>query len=272
LITSNLRYLVPLTSVAVAVHLVQLNAEEVRNAAVRYSIDPSSASILKRREIHLYVKGTNADVILNHITLEPNVTLKSVRPELDSLPCSYVNQIGEEVECGDIKLKGLAQIELKFEFKPASGLDALRNWSQITLEPGTQSLHFQAKEQQSLGNTVEEIDQSLDFDVKAPAIAVVIGGAAGALLLAALRMIYRLRPGTRTVDWFQEMKEALIAICGGAVIALSLTFLGGLLSDAKWGVQISATSFKGGVIIGLLSYKIGDLLAQKLWKAPRPTR
>ena len=162
--------------------------------------------------------------------------------------------------------------ELKFKFTGVSRWDGLRNWSRITLNPGVQTLNFQANETEPTGNTVEHIDEQLDFDVRAPELAVVLGGALGALMLALLRMIYRLRPGTQRIDWPREIKEAIIAVCGGAVIAWSLTFVGGLISDAKLGVQISATSFKGGVIIGLLSYKIGDLLAQKLWKAPKAAR
>ena len=80
--------------------------------------------------------------------------------------------------------------------------------------------------------------------------------------------VYRLWRSHQTVSWAAEIREVLIAVCAGGLIAGVLTFLGDLVTEKQFGVQIAATSWKGGFIIGLFAYKLGDFLAQKLWDEP----
>jgi hypothetical protein len=245
------------------------------DVTIRYKVDPSSGSILKRREIHVFVRGRLSDLTLKDVELKPSVTLKDARPDLeDALPGKYFDETGPRTDLTEVHLPDNSDLEFIFEYKRGSVWAPLRNPALMTVEPSTQQLTLSAQVKSPVANVnppLPSLDEPVEFAVTAPSLAVTFGGAVGALALAFLRLVYRLRAGGPKVDWRSEVREGTIAICGGALIAWSLTFLGGLLSDASLGVQISATSFKGGVIIGLLSYKIGDLLAQKLWDKPKPS-
>ncbi len=245
--------------------------EKGSDVTIRYNVDPSSGSILKRREIHVFIRGRLPDLTLTNIQLKPTVTLKDARPDLeDPLPGKYVDETGQKLDLTEVHLPEKSDIEFVFDYKSGSAWAPLRNQALMSVEPGTQQLTLNAQIKSPVaGVDPKPLDEPLEFAVTAPSVAVTFGGAVGALALALLRFVYRLRVGGEKVEWRQEVREGIIAICTGALIAWSLTFLGGLLSDANLGLQISATSFKGGVIIGFLSYKIGDLLAQKLWDKPK---
>jgi hypothetical protein len=248
--------------------------EGVRDIAFRYKVDPPSASILNRRVVQIFLRGNKPDITLTEIILVPNVALTSARPELGAtLKGKNVTEGGDLSDISEVHLgDGKREVELLFEYPSGSGWSPLCNFELTQLEPGPQSLVFKAKAQTATAEAkpMEPLSESVEFNITAPTLSITLAGMAGAMTLALLRFLYRLRGGTQKMTLRVEAREALIAICAGGLIAFSLTYLGGLLSGSEFGIQISATSWKGGFIIGLFSYKIADLIAQKLWEKEKP--
>jgi len=264
--------------------LVLAFGQDTRDVAFHYKVDPESVSILRRREIHVYVRGNRPDLTLTHIFLKPGVELEDFRRDAFdeivttkgsktlSLPCktSDGEAVGEakEIHLGD----GKTEIELIFSFSEGQFWSPCWNRRLNWIEPGLQDLEFQANIESESHGAAKTLKEPIHLSATAPALSVTLGGVLGAFGLALLRFVYRLREGSREVDWRAERREGLIAIVGGAIIAWALTFIGGILDSAKLGIEIAATSCKGGVIIGFFSYKIGDLLAQKLWGKNKPPK
>ena len=138
----------------------------------------------------------------------------------------------------------------------------------MMFEPGSRKLEFRAQVQNPVTGGTSKIIKFVDLDVQAPTLAVTLGGAVGAVFLVMLRVLYhRLRPTRgKKRGWKRELSEAAIALVAGTMIAFTLTFVGGLLSNRALGIQIAATNFRGGFLIGLFSYKIADIWAKKLWE------
>jgi hypothetical protein len=243
-----------------------VRSEEPRDVAFHYSIDPPSASILHSRAIHIYVRGNKPDLTLTNITLRPNQILGSTRPDIgETLPFSNASEGSNnpsEVHLGD----GKHDVELIFKYKSGSFWMPLRHSELMILEPGAQKLTFTAQVREPMNSNVfRSTTDSIEMFFAAPDLAITIGGAVGALTLAFLRLVYRFRAAPERLSLSVELREGLFAILGGGLIAWTLTFLGGILSGTNLGIEIAATSWKGGVIIGLFSYKLGEVLAQKLW-------
>jgi hypothetical protein len=254
-----------LALVALAISAVPLFADESTDVAIRCVIDPKTDSVLQSRTIHIYVHGIKPNVTLTDIRLSLNEVLRRSRPDLTTAlrPNGYSETT--EAHLG----QGTKEFELVFDYPAGRFSSPLANFDLVQLEPGTQTLNFEAGSQAPPQPSSQPITPlPVEFPISAPMLSIMLGGCAGALALALLRFIYRLRSKRESVQWKREAAEALIAIGAGALIAWTLTFVGGLVSGDKLGIQISATSWKGGVIIGLFSYKIGDLLAQKLWDQP----
>lgn len=243
-------------------------AAEEQQVNVRYTVDPPSGSVLQARAIHIFLRTNAVDLVVSNILLEPSEELGAVRPDLSQLVGDFEN-VTKPSEHDEIHLDAKQETELIFRWPGTGFWSPLGSWKLMSFEPGKQTLTLRHVEEPPISGDAHQFSDPVEVNYTAPPLAVAIGGAAGALALALLRAIYRLRGAVASkVGWSAELREAAIAVCAGGLIAGILTFLGDLLSDRQLGVQIAATSWKGGFIIGLFSYKLGDFLAQKLWDEP----
>jgi hypothetical protein len=251
------------------VGMVSLHAEDVTITSI---VDPAAASVLHSRAIHIYLRANKPDVVVSNVALSLNEELSAVRPDLKKEAMSFENLTNSR-EMDEIHLDVTKKTELLFHYRSRSFWSPLSDWNLITFEPGMQKLTLRYELNPPVTGPSVGLSEPVEVMITAPALSVTVGGAAGALALALLRFIYRLRKADGPIHWRAEFLETVIAVFAGGLIAGILTFLGALLKDANLGVEIAATSWKGGVIIGLFSYKLGDILAQKLWdqpEAPRP--
>jgi hypothetical protein len=246
---------------------IVMSGAEIQQVTFRYSVDPASGSVLQSRAIHVYLRTGIADIVVTKIALEPSEELRSVRPDLKTEQPTFTN-VTNPAEHDEIHPDAKGETELIFLWPSRPFWSPLKDWDLILFEPGKQTLTFRHEEKPPVVGEPHQFSGPIEATFTAPRLAVTLGGSAGALALALLRLIYRLRGGGKTVAWLSEFREAIIAVCAGALIAGILTFLGDLLIEARLGVQLAATSWKGGLIIGLFSYKIGDILAHKFWDEP----
>jgi hypothetical protein len=235
------------------------------HVSFQYSIDPVTASILRGRRIHVVLRNEGTtDVSIIRIQLKLDADLLNARRDLDNafLPCSgheKSNSIEEQLAAGK-------EVELVFDYPTGSFSLPLWNLDLATFEPGVHKLEFRAQVQNPVTNIIVPLAKSVDLDVQAPPLGIILGGAIGALIFTLVRAAYhRSRKDCNKPPLLTELYQAGWTILAGGLIALILTFAGGLLSNRIIGLQIAATSFKGGVIIGLCSFKLGDVLAKALW-------
>lgn len=239
-------------------------AQEATGVFFQYSVDPPTTSVIKPRRIRILLRNEGiADVSIVQIALTLGAELADARDDIPPLlPCpGRIDpfRLEEQLAAGK-------EVELTFEYPRGSFWLPLTNLELLVFEPGSRKLEFSAQIQNPLNGHSSKMVRTIDFDAQAPTLAVTLGGAVGALLLVLLRALWHLRPSRgRKRSFKRELYEAGIALGAGTVIAFILTFVGGFLSNRALGLQIAATNFRGGFVIGLFSYKIADLWAKKLW-------
>jgi hypothetical protein len=240
-------------------------AQDARNIGFKYWVEPVSASVLKARSIHIVLRNDGpADVSIIQIELRLDTDLIAARQDLISpvLPCvgrTDAYRIEQQLAAGK-------EVELVFQYPKGAFWWPLGNLDLMTFDPAVHKLEFMALVQNPLTRAGAKMTKAVDFDCQTPPLAVTLGGGVGALSLVVLRFIYHLRKSRAKFSWKNELREAVLALAAGIVIAAVLTGVGGFLSNRAWGIQVAATNFKGGFIIGLFSYKIADFWATKLWK------
>jgi hypothetical protein len=234
-------------------------------------IDPAEASVLESRDLRITFRALKDDLELKEIRLSAGVRLRAARPEWQSVAWSdpiVLSRAGDETTA-------------VLSLKAGSWWSPLLNFALLTLEPGDEpfelSFAIQPPELAN-GNTPAPIQwprSAVDVPVSAPRLVVVCGGAVGALISALIRIVWRWRGGGRILTLREELREAAVTVFGGALVALVLTFLGGSFIRNPIGLKIVATSWSGGIAIGLCSYILGDQIAQKIWRkerAPKPRK
>lgn len=242
------------------------------DVAVRHIVDPPSASVLQSRAIHVFLRANRPDVFVSDISLSLSEELRVARADLgaETIPLTEIKGASLAAR---LALSETVEKELIFRYQPGPFWAPLRNANLLRFEPGQQFLAFRAKAEAYPLTQSADIDLPLALVTTAPTLAIMLGGACGALLLALLRVVYRhLRSKGKSIGWQAELRECIVAVSAGGLIALTMTFVGGLLSHPNFGIQLAATSWQGGIIIGLFSYKVGDFLAQKLWDEPPPPK
>lgn len=240
-------------------------AQDARNIGFQCWVDTGSASVLKGRLVHVVLRNDGpADVSIVQIELRLDADLATARDDIAKhvLPClgrADPYRVEEQLAAGK-------EVELLFQYPKAAFWHPLCNLDLLTFDPGVHKLEFRAQVQNPLTRVGAKMIKSVDMDCQAPPLSVALGGAVGALALVLLRFTYHLRKAQGDFTWKNELREALLALIAGIVIAAALTAVGGFLSNRAWGIQIAATNFRGGLIIGLFSYKIADIWAKKLWE------
>jgi hypothetical protein len=181
------------------------------------------------------------------------------RPQLPCNSCKDPYRVEQQIGSGK-------EVELTFEYPKGSFWLPLKNLGLANFEPGVHKLEFRAQAQNPLFPNSAKVLKYVDFDVQAPALVVCLGGAAGGLFLSLYRTGRRvLRPRTKKrITLIRQLVEAGIATALGGTTAIILSFVGGFLTNKALGLQIAATSFSGGFIIGLLSSSIADMWPKKL--------
>jgi hypothetical protein len=244
---------------------VGLLAQDTLGITFQYRVDPPTGSLLKARLIHVTLRNDGpGDVSIIQVELKLDADLSFSREDLrkQQLPCKSCKdpyRIEQQVASGK-------EIELTFEYPKGSFWLPLRNLELSNFEPGVHKLEFRAQVQNPLSPNSAKIMKYVDFDVQAPALVVCLGGAAGGLFLSLYRTGRRiLRPRSKKrIVWARQLFEAGIALTLGATTALTLSLVGGFLTNKALGLQIAATSFSGGFIIGFLSCSIADMWPNRL--------
>jgi hypothetical protein len=254
--------------IACAIAPIAALAADTQQVTVRFTIDPVSGSVLQTRAIHVYLRTNVPDIVVTKVMLEPSEELLAVRPDLKAEPPNFTD-VTNPAEHDELHPDIKGETELIFRWPNRPFWSPLQDWDLIFFEPGKQTLTLRHEEKPPVAGEPHQFSDPVEATFTAPRLAVTLGGAAGALALAVLRLIYRLRGADKSIAWLREAREALLAVFAGALIAGILTFLGDLLIEARLGVQLAATSWKGGFIIGLFSYKLGDVFAQKFWDEPQ---
>jgi hypothetical protein len=238
-------------------------------------IDPADASVLEARDVRITFRAIKDGLDVTNIRLSSGVRLRAARPD-------WWSPEGRSANPDELVLKQAGEEKTAvFHLEAGAWWSPLFNIALLTLEPGNEpfklsfNLQPPARRDASTPDPIPVEDWKVDVPVSAPRLVVVCGGAVGALLSALIRVVWRWRGGGRILTLKEELREAAVTVFGGALVALVLTFLGGSFVRNSIGLQIVATSWNGGIAIGLFSYILGDQLAQKIWRkerAPRPRK
>lgn len=240
------------------------SGQEVPHVSFEAAVEPVTASVLRPRRVRVLLRNDGqADVSLVRVEVRTDPDITSARRDLprELLPCVRCmdpNRVEQQIPAGK-------EVEILFDYPRGSFWLPLRNLDLAVFEPGLHKLQFTAQAQNPVTQQMARLSKTIDIDMQAPVLSIMLGGAVGALILAVLRALYRLRGAQAKLTLKIEIREAAIAIVAGILVAFVLTFAGGLLNSRALGIQFAATSFKGGLLVGIFSYKIADLLASRLW-------
>jgi hypothetical protein len=233
-----------------------------------YQARPQVSATISQRSRSV-TAGCDIHVLVSNLT-DKDLRLKSVRIIMPSeFVAARASTVKLETTDLDVLLKP-GQEKLSSYTIPAESTSVFRslmNNQLVTFIPAEYDTRIVVTYQFPPDPETDHIEIA-KIKLEPPLIALMWGGAIGAMLLALFRFANRWHndPVSRSRKAFYENLGLGLAGCVTAVIALFLLFR---LQGLQLPISVTVTDFFGGIIVGLFSFKLGDFIFEKLFGQPK---
>jgi hypothetical protein len=163
---------------------------------------------------------------------------------------------------GEVQLNPGTQRVFAFQVSDYSAPFLPTNVRLLAFAPGDYQLQVVVTYRIPLGADTDSA-QLVPISLEPPLSSLFWGGPLGAVLLAAFVATYRWRQGERGPG--KILSEAAGTALAGAVCSAVALLLLYRLEGLELPIKISIRDFFGGIVVGLFSYKLGEIVYRQLW-------
>jgi hypothetical protein len=117
----------------------------------------------------------------------------------------------------------------------------------------------------------QSLSTTYELPLEPPLSSVISGGVLGALLLALFIPVYRVlnavvraRPAPK-----RPVIQGLVFLAAGSIVSTTAILLLQRLGDLNLPITVDVNDYLGGIVVGLFSYKIGDVLYSQFFETAR---
>jgi len=108
------------------------------------------------------------------------------------------------------------------------------------------------------------IQKLIEVKIEPPMSSLIWGGILGSLLLAIFLGAYKFSRSTTPIKLKDILKESAKLFVAGSISAIIIVILLYRYKDFPLPINITINDFYGGIVLGLFTYSLGDLLYKKL--------
>lgn len=242
-----------------------LYAQELRTA-----LRDRPSVVIQVRQVDLSVASSlDIDVILTNLT-GSHFDVRGVTVELpEALRELHADTLPRDIAGGVRTISPGSEILYRLRIPSAkqSILEGFFETRTLLFTPGEYVVSAEVEYVEPPDASPQSMYTTYQLSLKPPLSAVLRGGVLGALLLAIFVPAYRVLHGrtaeaTRARSALQQAATFLVA---GSVVSIIAILLLQRVGGLELPVNVAVNDYLGGVIIGLFSYKIGDVLFQQFF-------
>lgn len=238
---------------------------------------PEGNSINDPMSFQLVVDNSTADrFTVEKITVTPPTAMRRVRGSGRQLQEPVGLDVYGSNQTYSLRPGSRNEYEIQLDGVRAKWTDAVS----FFFLPGEYQLRYEVTLKDS-GDNLLTIPGQARVELTPPLNAVLRGGVLGALLLTVFLGVYRLQHWLRRGDFSGLLRLGLVSSARltlrfvvGSVVAFIVILLLNRSTDLPIPITVEVKDYMGGLVIGLFSHQLGDIVYEKLYAsklAPSPS-